>query len=117
MYLVASYAVYLAISLAVTLWVARTLHRNGRIFLTDAFHGNATLGDSINKLLVVAFCLVNIGNVVLALSVSDSADTPRQAIELITSKLGWVLVLLGIIQSLDLLVFSFLGRRRESGVV
>ena len=26
-----------------TVWVARTLHKNGRIFLVDAFHGNNAL--------------------------------------------------------------------------
>ena len=40
MYIVYSYFVYLAISLTVTVWVARTLHKRGRVFLIDAFHGN-----------------------------------------------------------------------------
>ncbi|GDY20156.1 hypothetical protein LBMAG56_15010 [Verrucomicrobiota bacterium] len=31
---------YLAISIPLTIWVARTLHRNGRVFLVDCFHGN-----------------------------------------------------------------------------
>ena len=47
MYIVGCYASYLLISLAVTVWVARTLHKNGRIFLVDAFHGNAELADSV----------------------------------------------------------------------
>ena len=34
------YALYVAISLAVTIWVGRTLFRNGRVFLVDAFAGN-----------------------------------------------------------------------------
>jgi hypothetical protein len=45
MYIVGSYAVYLLISLLVTIWVARTLHKNGRVFLVDAFHGNTELAD------------------------------------------------------------------------
>jgi len=57
MYIVGSYAVYLAISLLVTVWVARILHQNGRVFLIDAFHGNAELADSVNHLLVVGFYL------------------------------------------------------------
>ncbi len=43
-YPVWSYLVYVAISVALTVWVARTLHRNGRIFLVDAFHGNEGAG-------------------------------------------------------------------------
>ena len=53
---------YLLISVAVTIWVARTLHKNGRIFLVDAFHGNEHLADSVNHLLVVGFYLVNVGD-------------------------------------------------------
>ena len=46
---------YLAISLALTVWVARTLHRNGRIFLVDCFRGNTELADSVNHLTWWAF--------------------------------------------------------------
>ena len=48
MYVEISYITYLAISLGVTIWVAGTLHRNGRVFLVEAFRGNAELADSVN---------------------------------------------------------------------
>ena len=48
-----TYLIYLAISIALTVWVAKTLHKNGRIFLVDAFGGNEPLADSVNHLLVV----------------------------------------------------------------
>src|SRR2546426_4136531 len=37
---IATYLLYLTISIALTIWVAHTLHKNGRIFLVDVFHGN-----------------------------------------------------------------------------
>ena len=43
-----AYLVYLLVSIAVTVWVARTLHQNGRTFLVDAFHGQEGLADSVN---------------------------------------------------------------------
>ncbi len=55
MYVLYSYAVYLVVSIAVTIWVARTLHANGRAFLVDAFHGEDKIADSVNHLLVVGF--------------------------------------------------------------
>ena len=67
MYIVISYIVYLVISVTLTIWVARTLHKNGAIFLVDAFHGNRELAASVNHLLVVGFYLINIGFVALAL--------------------------------------------------
>jgi hypothetical protein len=37
MFILHAYLLYLAISILVTIWVARTLHRNGRAFLLEAF--------------------------------------------------------------------------------
>ena len=45
MIMVWTYAAYLTLSLGLTFYVARTLHRNGRIFLVDSFAGNETLAD------------------------------------------------------------------------
>jgi hypothetical protein len=71
----------------VTVGVARTLHKNGRVFLVDAFHGNAELAGSVNHLLVVGFYLINIGYVTLALRTSGNLDTLRAAIELVSDKI------------------------------
>ena len=62
-----SYSLYLLIAIPVTIWVAKTLHRNGRVFLVDCLHGNAEMADSVNHLLVVGFYLINIGFVTLFL--------------------------------------------------
>src|SRR5215831_16371770 len=92
MHIVVAYSVYLAVSIAVTVWVARTLHRNGRVFLVEAFHGNAEMAESVNHLLVVGFYLTNLGYVALALATTESLNTTRQAIELVSGKLGVVLL-------------------------
>jgi hypothetical protein len=67
MYVLTCYMSYLAISIALTVWVAKTLHKSGRIFLVEAFHGNTELADSVNHLLVVGFYLINVGYIALAL--------------------------------------------------
>jgi hypothetical protein len=111
MYIVVCYVAYLAISLAVTIWVARTLHHNGRSFLIDAFQGNRELADSVNHLLVVGFYLINIGYVALAMRTGETIPTVRSAIELVSDKLGVVLILLGIMHFFNLYVFNRLRKR------
>lgn len=111
MYIVGCYASYLLISLAVTIWVARTLHKNGRVFLVDAFHGNAELADSVNHLLVVGFYLVNIGYVTLALRTTANLETLRAAIELVSDKIGIVLLVLGGMHFFNLFLFSRMRKR------
>ncbi len=105
------YLLYLIISVGLTIWVARTLHKNGRVFLVDSFLGNTNLADSVNHLLVVGFYLVNIGFVTLALKYGDKAFDAQSAIEILSSKVGMVLVVLGVMHFFNLYVFGAMRRR------
>src|SRR3954466_7811654 len=109
--LVTTYIAYLTISVALTVWVARTLHKNGRIFLVDSFHANEALADSVNHLLVVGFYLINIGYVTLALKYGAHAENAQQALELLSTKVGFVLVVLGVMHFFNLYIFSKMRRR------
>ena len=106
-----AYGFYLASSIAITVWVARTLHKNGRVFLVDAFLGNQALADSVNHLLVVGFYLINIGYVTLALDSGLKPHSLQTAIEFFSTKIGWVLVVLGIMHFFNLYIFSRMRRR------
>lgn len=111
MYVVHTYLGYLALSIAVTVWVARTLHRNGRPFLVAAFHGEETLADSVNHLLVVGFYLINLGWIVMTLRTGQQLDSVREAIELLSDKVGTVLFVLGLMHFFNLFLFSRFRRR------
>src|SRR5258708_150720 len=108
---VACYMIYLAVSVTLTIWVARTLHKNGRIFLVQAFHGNEEMADSVNHLLVVGFYLVNIGYIALALKYGQKPVTVTDAFEFLSTKLGLVLVLLGAMHFFN--IFNFTKMRRK----
>ena len=114
---VTMYLVYLAISVLLTVWVARTLHKNGRIFLVDSFLGNEPLADSVNHLLVVGFYLVNIGFVTLALRYGHKATNAQTALEVLSTKIGLVLVMLGCMHFFNLFVFSKMRRRAQRHAV
>src|SRR2546426_12040318 len=97
---------YLFVSVALTVWVARTLHKNGRIFLVDSFLGNEALADSVNHLLVVGFYLINIGYVALALKYGAAATSGQEALENLSTKVGLVLLVLGFMHFFNLAVFT-----------
>jgi hypothetical protein len=94
--MIATYLVYLGLSLGVTYWVGQTLQRNGRVFLVENFQGQETLADSINHLLLVGFYLVNIGFVALALRYGTKPTDLVEAFEFLSTKVGLVVVILGI---------------------
>jgi hypothetical protein len=114
-YIIYAYGFYLLASIVLTIWVARTLHRNGRVFLLDAFGGNAALADSVNHLLVVGFYLINIGYVALMLKESRAPENLRETIEFLSTKMGLVLLILGGMHFFNLYVFSRLRRRGLAG--
>ncbi|HWB61445.1 MAG TPA: hypothetical protein VG733_18330 [Chthoniobacteraceae bacterium] len=106
-----TYIAYLLLSVMLTVWVARTLHKNGRIFLVDSFLGNEPLADSINHLLVVGFYLINFGYDSLALKYGDKPQDLQGVFETLSTKIGIVLLVLGGMHFFNLYVFSRLRRR------
>src|SRR5205823_11919964 len=90
-----TYVIYIALSIPLTVWVAQTLHKNGRIFLIDSFHGNEQLAGSVNHLLMVGFYLINIGYVALALKEGIAPADLRGVFETISRKIGVVMLVLG----------------------
>src|SRR6476660_9922517 len=106
-----TYLIYLALSIALTVWVGRTLHKNGRVFLVDVFHGNEALADSVNHLLVVGFYLINFGYVSLALKLGYIVNNSQEGIEALSVKVGMVLIVLGGMHFFNLFIFSRMRRR------
>jgi hypothetical protein len=109
--IVYTYAAYILISVFLTVWVARTLHKNGRVFLIEVFNGDEPLADSVNHLLVVGFYLINLGYVALALKIGDTIESTQQGIEALSYKVGLVLLVLGGMHFFNLLIFQRIHRR------
>jgi hypothetical protein len=110
-----TYLMYLAISIGLTVWVAHTLHKNGRVFLVDVFHGNEPLADSVNHLLVVGFYLINLGYVCMALKLGYTLASAQEGIEALSVKVGMVLLVLGGMHFFNLYIFSRMRRRATLG--
>jgi hypothetical protein len=112
-YFILTYVIYLLVSIALTVWVAKVLFKNGRIFLVDIFHGNNELADSVNKLLVVGFYLVNIGYMSLALKEYGSIANMQVVVEVLSYKVGWIILILGGMHFLNLVIFFKLRNRAK----
>lgn len=111
---ISTYLFYLAISIALTIWVGRTIYKNGRVFLIDVYHGNESLADSVNHLLVCGFYLIVLGYVSLALKLGYEIANAQEGIEALSWKVGGVLVVLGTMHFFNLLLFTHL-RHRKTG--
>jgi hypothetical protein len=105
------YALYLVITIAITIWVARTLSKNGVVFLIQCFGQNEVLARSTNHLLVVGFYLVNIGFITLTLSLGNEPTTLTGAIRFLSGKVGLAVVVLGAMHFFNMGAIAQFGRK------
>jgi hypothetical protein len=110
-YIIITYSFYLIITIALTVWVARTLFKNGKVFLIDIFHGNKELADSVNNLLLVGFYLINIGYAVYTLQVTGSIVNTQEVIEKLSLKIGLIILILGAMHFFNLYIFFTLRKK------
>ena len=111
-YLVPVYLAYGVASVALTVWLARTLFKNGAVFLRDVFADKPELAEAVNRLLVVGFYLLNLGYACLLLR-ADPAPTAVAAIETLAGKLGALLVSLGVMHFFNMFLFHKIRRRAQ----
>ena len=105
-----AYLLYLAITVPLTIYVARTLFRNGRVFLHDVFNGNDALADAVNRLLVVGFYLFNLGYVALFMQNDETIDNTEQLLEVLSLRVGLVAMVLGVVHLVNVWVVNKIRR-------
>ena len=109
--IVLAYALYLLISIPLTILVARTLSKHGRTFLTEVFADSPGLANAVNQLLVVGFYLISLVFVTLFLTSHAEVPTAREVFELLSVKVGTVALVLGVMHLFNVLVFNGIRRR------
>lgn len=114
---VITYLIYLMISIGLTVWVARTLSKNGQTFLDDAFNDDEGLAESVNQLLVVGFYLINFGYVALNLKLHREILDARESIEALSVQIGLVLLVLGGMHFFNLFIFSRIRKKNQEQFV
>ena len=112
-YFILTYVLYVTVSIALTVWVAKVLFRNGMVFLVDIFHGNNELAASVNRLLVVGFYLINIGYVCLALKETNPISDLQVVVEVLSYKVGVIILILGAMHFINLITFFKLRNRAK----
>ena len=105
------HALYLALSIGLTVWVARTLSTNGEVFLVECFGHDEVLAKSTNHLLVVGFYLINLGFILLALQYGQEPKDVPEAIRFLSAKVGLAVVVLGGMHFFNMHAIARFGRK------
>jgi len=110
------YFIYIAASVLLTIWVGRTLYRNGRPFLVSVFKEDG-LADSVNRLLVIGFYLVNFGAAAILINTGGVPGGIAEMLKQTVTRIGVVLLVLGYMHFNNLLVLHIIRRPLRQKVV
>jgi hypothetical protein len=111
-YLVPVYITYTASALLLTAGLARTLYRNGAVFLKDEFEDRPELAEAVNRMLVTGFYMFNLGYAFFLMQAHGAADA-TEAFEVLAKKLGLLLVSMAVTHFLNMFVIHRIGNRRR----
>lgn len=113
MSVVVTYLAYLLISVGLTVLAGNVLSRSGRVFLAEAL-GSESAANGITSLVVVSFYLISLGVVVLTMRIPSERVSAIQAIQLLGTKVGVVLLALGALYLAGIIALTRLRRRLKA---
>lgn len=109
------YFIYLPIVIVLTIYVAKTLFKNGLQFMLDIFHGEQEIAVATNKLFEVGFYLLNIGFALYIIKIYAIRDN-QDLIETLSEKIGGFAIYLGIVLFFNLFLFMRGRKAARRGV-
>ena len=107
-----TFVLYLTIAASTTIIVGQSLYRNGAVFLERIFRSSPQIVQPLNKMLLVGFYLMNLGFVLAFFTQKTAAILSIGAcVEFLSTKLGIVYLLLGVMHLFNLFLFITIEKR------
>lgn len=95
---------YLFFSTYITVYVGRVLFTNGRPFLLGMLMGQPALTDSVNRILLTGYYLVNLGYVGVTLTMHPPASTLTGMVASISTSVGRIMLTLGVMHFVNIAI-------------
>jgi hypothetical protein len=108
-YNIIAYAIYIPATLALSVWVARTLHQNTKAFLMETFRGKEAVASATNNLMQTGFYLIALGYAFMRMRIQvnpqwlngraiyETLGSAQQTMEELAIKLGGFTLVLGVL--------------------
>jgi hypothetical protein len=109
-YNILSYSIYLPVTFYLTFVVGKICFTNGEIYLHRIMNDHPDNVKSINRLLLIAYYLFNLGYAAIMLSHWPVIDNISQSILIAFNKIGLILFILGILHYNNMLMTYYLSK-------
>jgi hypothetical protein len=108
-----AYILYILTTYIITVHVGLIFFRNGRLYILRLLHGDENLTDSINRILLTGYYLLNLGYAALMIRGWKTILTWTDLLASLTTMTGRIIITLGIIHFFNMAVIYLISRRHQ----
>jgi len=112
-YNIVAYIIFLTLMTFIIVYVGKYFYTNGRVFIISLFNRNVSLADQINKLLLIAYYLFNIGYSFIKLRQWQKIINLEMLFSSIASNLGVLIFILAITHYFNMLIIYQLSKSKS----
>lgn len=126
-YNIIAYSIYIPTTIALSIWIARSLHKNTKAFLVERFQSNEALANSTNNLIQTGFYLIAFGFSFMKMRVRNNGHmnennrwvydqllSSQETIEELAVKLGSFTLILGLLLFFNFFIMLLIQRPKKA---
>ncbi|MGZ3837576.1 MAG: hypothetical protein ACXVMS_08075 [Flavisolibacter sp.] len=111
-YNISAYMIYLALMVFIIVYVGRYFYTNGRIFILSLLNHDIKLADQINKLLLLAYYLFNIGYAFTTVRHWQKVSNMETLFSSLATNMGKLILILAFTHYLNMLTIYYLSKSK-----
>ncbi len=124
-YHIIAYSIYLPVTIILSIWIAKSLHKNTKAFLMEKFGGRRELAEATNNLIQTGFYLIALGYSFNHMQIQATEHYlngerkwmemtgSRETIETLAAKLGSFTLVLGILLFINFFVMIMIQASKK----
>ena len=113
-YNIAAYIVYLSLMVFIIVYVGRYFYTNGRVFIISLLNNQVQLADQLNKLLLLAYYLFNIGYACITLRFWQKVNNIEMLLSSLSTNMGLLILILAFTHYMNMLMIYFLSKSKTN---
>jgi hypothetical protein len=112
-YNVFAYMIYLLLTVFIIVYVGRMFYRNGRVFILGLMKGDAATTDHLNRILLIAYYLFNIGYAFMKLRFWQKVVNLEMLVSSIANNMSILIFILASTHYMNMLMIWRLSKTKK----
>ena len=115
-YNVMAYIIYLALMVYIIVYVGRYFYTNGRVFIIALFNHNVALADQVNRLLLAAYYLFNIGYAFIKLQQWQQVTNMESLLSSLAENIAILIIILAVTHYCNLFLIYYFSNKKSNSI-